>query len=124
MKIIPRFYHAVLDYVTGLLLLLAPNLLGFAHIGGTAAWVPRIVGLMVLGQAMMTDYELGLFKALPISMHLMADYVVGLFLIGAPWFFGFSELRVPTITHVVVGILVLGSTAMTQPAGRPRKVMA
>jgi hypothetical protein len=47
MKIIPKFYHGVLDYLSGLLLLGAPNLLGFGHAGGTAAWIPRIVGLLI-----------------------------------------------------------------------------
>lgn len=124
MKMIPRFYHAVADYLCGVLLLLAPNLLGFADVGGAAVWVPRIVGLLILGQAMVTDYELGLMKLMPIAMHLMNDHVVGAFLLAAPWLFRFSALRVPTLTLTVVGLLVLGLTAMTQPAGRPRKVMA
>jgi uncharacterized membrane protein YtjA (UPF0391 family) len=124
MKMIPRFYHAVLDYVVGLILLLSPNLLGFSDVGGATAWVPRILGLIILLQAMMTDYELGVIKAVPIRVHLMTDYFVGLFVIGAPWFFGFSKLRVPMMTHLIVGLLVLASTAMTQPVGRPRKLMA
>jgi hypothetical protein len=124
MKMIPKFFHAVADYLCGALLLLAPNLLGFADLGGAAAWVPRIVGLLVLGQAMMTDYELGLMKIIPIGTHLMADYLVGAFLLAAPWFFGFSAVRVPTVTLTVVGLLVLGLTAMTQPLGRQRKVLA
>ena len=125
MKIIPRFFHAVSDYLVGLLLLAAPNLLGFAEAGGAAVWIPRVVGLMILLQALMTDYELGLVKMLPIAMHLMADYAVGLFLLASPWLFGFSDRsRDATITVIVVGILVLGVTMMTEPRGRPRKVLA
>lgn len=37
MKIIARFFHGVADYLTGLLLLLAPNLLSFAGAPGAAA---------------------------------------------------------------------------------------
>jgi hypothetical protein len=124
MKMIPRFYHAVLDYFVGLVLVLSPNLLGFADVGGAIPWIPRILGFMILLQAMMTDYELGVIKAVPIGIHLTTDYVMGLFIIGAPWFFGFSKLRVPTMTHLIVGLLVLALTAMTQPVGRPRKLMA
>ena len=124
MKIIPRFFHGVADYVTGVFLLLAPNLLGFADLPGAAVWVTRIVGIMILGQAMMTDYELGLIKMIPIAMHLMTDYVVGVLLIAAPWVFGFSGVRVAVMTLTVVGLLVLGMTAMTEPRGRPRKIMA
>src|SRR3954468_8637591 len=71
MKMIPKFYHGVLDYISGLLLLAAPNLLGFAEIGGVTAWLPRIVGVMILLQGLMTDYELGLMKVIPIAIHLM-----------------------------------------------------
>ena len=125
MKIIPKFFHGVLDYVTGLLLLLAPILFGFSDVGGAAVWVMRLVGVMILLQALTTDYELGLLKTIPIRMHLMMDYVVGAFMLVAPWLFGFSNVsRTATVLSLVVGILVLGLTAMTQPRGRPREVLA
>ena len=123
MKLIPRFYHAILDYSVGLVLLLAPNILGFSD-AGAATWVPRIVGMMLLLQAIMTDYELGLLKMIPFAMHLMSDYVAAAFLILAPSIFDFGTVRTITITLVVIGLLVLGVTAMTQPRGRPRKVFA
>jgi hypothetical protein len=124
MKIIPKFYHGVLDYMSGLLLLAAPNLLGFAEIGGATAWVPRIVGLVILGQALMTDYELGVMKFIPISMHLMADYVVGALLLVAPFVFGISRRSLTaTILLVVMALVALGAAAMTQPRGRLREVM-
>jgi hypothetical protein len=125
MKIIPRFFHGVLDYMTGLLLLLAPNLLGFAHAGGPAVWIPRIIGLMILLQAMMTDYELGVMKMIPIRMHLMNDCVVAAFLVVSPWLFGFSgRFSTATIALVIAGFLVAGTTLMTETRGRPRNVMA
>jgi hypothetical protein len=125
MKIIPRFFHGVLDYMTGLLLLLSPNLLGFSEAGGAAVWVPRIAGLIILLQAMTTDYELGVIKMIPIKTHLMADYVLAAFLLVSPWLFGFSDRsQMATIMVVIAGCLVGGTTLMTQPVGRPRKVMA
>jgi SPW repeat len=125
MKIIPRFFHGVLDYMTGLLLVMAPNLLGFAHAGGAVVWVPRIAGLMILLQALTTDYELGVMKMVPIKMHLMTDYLVAIFLVVSPWLFGFSNRSaMATVMLVLAGFLVGGTTLMTEPRGRPRKVMA
>jgi hypothetical protein len=124
MKIIPRFFHGIADYASGLLLLMGPNLFGFDSIGGGAAWVPRSVGILILLQAMTTDYELGLMKIIPISMHLTTDYLVGAVLLVAPWFFGFAVHRAATILLTVTGLMVLGLTAMTEPKGRPRNVMA
>ena len=123
MKIIPKFYHGVLDYMSALLLLAAPNLLGFAEIGGATAWVPRIVGLMILLQALMTDYELGLMKIIPISMHLMADYVIGVFLLVAPFLFGISSRSTSaTVLLVMMAIIAFAAAFMTQPRGRPREI--
>jgi hypothetical protein len=119
MKIVTRFFHGISDYTTGLLLLGAPNLFGFAETQGAAVWVPRIIGLMILLQATMTDYELGFIKIIPIAVHLMADYVAGLFLVAAPWLFGFSGLRTATLLLVVAGLLIMGLTWMTEPRGRP-----
>jgi hypothetical protein len=123
MKIIPKFYHGVLDYLSGLLLLAAPNLFGFAEIGGATVWVPRIVGIMILLQALMTDYELGVMKIVPISMHLMMDYVIGAFLFVAPFVFGISvRSMVATVLLIVVALVAIGGAAMTEPRGRPRDV--
>jgi hypothetical protein len=43
MRFIPTRTHGVIDYLTGLLLLVAPYIFGFAD-GGAAQWVPMILG--------------------------------------------------------------------------------
>ena len=47
MRIISTRIHGIIDYLTGLLLIVAPWLFGFAN-GGAAQWVP-VLGLAVLG---------------------------------------------------------------------------
>jgi hypothetical protein len=117
MKIIPTFVHGVLDYIMGIALLLAPNLFGFADVGGAAVMVPRIVGVVILLQSIMTAYELGVVKVLPMKVHLMNDYVVSIFLAVSPWLFGFADNRTNVwLPHVVVGIAILGTTLMTKTA--------
>lgn len=112
--------HGALDYIVGLALLFAPNLFGFAEHGGAAVMVPRIVGIITLVQSIMTRYELGLVKVLPMRMHLMDDYIVGAFLAASPWIFRFYDpanqrLWVP---HLVVGLAILVVTAMTEKEPR------
>jgi hypothetical protein len=88
-------------------------------------WIPRIVGWMILLQALMTDYELGVIKAIPMRMHLMADYIVAAFLVISPWLFGFGDrFVVPTATLVVAGFWVGVTTLMTAPRGGHREVTA
>ncbi|HVF70482.1 MAG TPA: hypothetical protein VM940_02640 [Chthoniobacterales bacterium] len=125
MKIIPKFYHGVLDYLSGLLLLAGPNLLGFADLGGATVWVPRIFGLIILLQALMTDYELGLIKVIPITLHLMADYLLSAFLLLAPFLLGISGRSITaTMLLVVMAIVGFAAALMTEPRGRPREMMS
>lgn len=115
MKIISSYAHGVLDYIVGIALLLAPNIFGFNEVGGAAVLVPRILGVIILLQAVMTRYELGLAKVIPFHLHLIMDYVIGLFLAASPWLFGFSNLpNNAWVPHVVVGIFIFLSTLMTR----------
>ncbi len=119
MKPIPTFLHGVADYVGGLALLLAPNLFGFADVGGAAVLVPRVLGVVILLQSVATRYELGLLKLLPMRMHLMNDYAASLFLAASPWLFGFNdEPRNAWLPHVMVGIGVFVLTLLTQTEPR------
>lgn len=114
--------HGLLDYPIGLALLFAPNIFGFADVGGAAVWVPRLVGIITLVQSVFTRYELGLVKLLPMRMHLITDYVVGIFLAVSPWLFGFYNELVQRVwlPHLVVGLAIILITAMTEKY--PRQV--
>jgi hypothetical protein len=57
----------------GLILIAAPWVLDFAD-GGAKQWVPIIIGVLVIGQSLMTDYELGVVKALPMGTQTQPDY--------------------------------------------------
>jgi hypothetical protein len=119
-KTITTKVHGMVDYPGGLLLLLAPNLFGFADAEGAAVWAPRILGLLVLVQSIFTQYELGLIKVVPMRMHLMFDYFAGAVLAASPWLFGFYDpanqrMWVP---HLIAGILVLLLTSLTEKEPR------
>src|SRR4051794_35929285 len=119
MKIIPKFYHGVVDYLSGLLLLLTPNLFGFAEMSGAVVWLPRIAGMVILLQGLMTNYELGVMKIIPMAMHLMANYLIGAFLIVSPFVFGISSRSMTaTIVLLLMGVTGLLAAAITEPRGR------
>ena len=102
--------HGYIDYAMGILLIAAPWILGFAD-GSAAQWVPVVLGIVMLGQAVMTDYELGLARMIPFSAHLMMDYGLGIFLAASPWIFGFAgNVFWP---HLILGIAEVGVAAMT-----------
>jgi hypothetical protein len=122
MKIIPTRVHGILDYAVGLILLFAPNIFGFADVQGPAVWVPRVIAILALLQSLMTRYELGLVKVLPMRMHLAVDYVAGLLLAASPWLFRFydpANQRLWT-PHLIAGVAIFLVTLMTEKEPRAR----
>lgn len=106
----------MLDYGVGALLIVVPYLLGFAD-GTAAQWVPQALGLLAIGGALLTDYELGAVRVIPMPLHLGIDIASGALLALSPWLFGFSD-RV-LWPHLVLGIMEIGAglTTRTVPEG-------
>lgn len=110
MRFLPTKVHAALDYAGGLLLIAVPMF--WIGEGGAAVWVPIVIGVVVLMQSLMTDYELSAVNAIPVPVHLGMDALAGVVLIASPWVFGFSETV--WIPHVIVGILEIGGALVTE----------
>lgn len=111
MQFIPTRIHGMLDYGAGLLLIVAPWLFGFAD-GGAETWIPVILGISTIGYSLLTDYELGIARVIPMATHLMLDIASGLVLAVSPWVFGFADdVWVP---HVILGLLEIGAGLMTR----------
>lgn len=110
MRFIPTKAHAAVDYLTGILLIVVP--LYFVGQAGAAAWVPILIGCLILGQSVLTDYELSLANLIPMRFHLLMDGLAGALLAVSPWLFGFSEIA--WIPHVVVGLFEIGAAMTTE----------
>lgn len=123
MRFISTRFHGVLDYTVGVVLIVAPWILGFAR-GGAETWVPVILGVLIILYSLMTDYELGAVKAIRMPTHLWFDGLVGLFLALSPWLFGFSNYVWGP--HVIIGILGIAAALFTSKVPswgrRPRQV--
>jgi len=63
-------------------------------ISATRRWrlsSPRIDGVAGAYYSLITDYEVGAFKVLPVPAHLAFDAAKGAFLVSSPWLFGFAR---------------------------------
>jgi hypothetical protein len=123
MRVIPTRVHGIVDYLMGIVLIIAPWVFDFAD-GGPEQWIPVILGAGTIVYSLMTNYELGVMKVLPMSTHLAIDLVAGILLAASPWLFGFSdEVFWP---HLILGILEIGAALMTQtrPAYDDRDTVA
>lgn len=107
-RFLPTRVHGVLDYVVGIALLLAPNIFQFNHVGGAAVFIPRLLGAVLIAYSLLTRYEWGLIKVVPMTYHLMIDFAAAVFLAASPFLFGFVKDR-PNgwLPHVAVGIAVI-----------------
>ena len=103
--------HAIIDYVTGALLIIAPYLFGFAT-GGIEQWLPQVLGALTIVMSLMTRYELSVVKLIPLKVHLGVDVAGGLLLAVSPWLFGFADLI--WWPHLLVGLLEVVVPLMTR----------
>lgn len=113
---IPAFVHGMAEYVAGVLLVLAPFLFAFESDPATVLSV--VTGVVVLVVAGMTRGPTGLAKHIPVSLHVVFDYLLAVFLIASPYVFGFSDERAPTALFLGLGVAHLLLTIATRFIGR------
>lgn len=116
-KTIPTLIHGLLDYLVALVLFAGPHVLGFASAGGPAVAVPWVAGGLILLLALITAYEPGVCKVLPMRAHLAVDYVLGGCLLLAPWILGLANgPRAVWSLPVVVGGFIVLTAVVSQSA--------
>lgn len=115
--------HGTMDYVIGIVLILAPFLFGFAT-GGAEMWVPVIIGAAVIVYSLMTAYERGVSPIISMRSHLWMDGIGGAVLALSPWLFGFAHIVY--LPHLIVGIVEVLTALMTEtvPQKTPRRAPA
>ena len=91
LRVIPTGVHGVLDYLASGINLIIPGLLGLHEEAPWAALVLRIDGEAGASYSLVTDYELGAFKVLPMPAHLAFDAAKGAFMASSAWLLGFAE---------------------------------
>ncbi len=88
-RIVPTRVHGLLDYAASGLNLLAPTLLGLEG-SSPAALAPRLAGAAGAAYGLITAYELGAVRLLPMRAHLALDAIKGALLASSPWLFGYA----------------------------------
>ncbi len=109
---ISRFLHGAIEYVAGVLLIAAPFVFGFESSAAVALSV--VAGVVVIAVAASTEGPSSLIDSLPISVHLLLDFVLATVLIASPFLFGFSGESSPTAFFIVLGVLHLLVTIGTR----------
>ena len=125
LRVIPTKVHGAVDLATGPALLAAPTLLRMNGNRG-ATIPPRAVGAAAIVSALLTDYEFGLKRLLPMRTHLALDAAGGLALSATPLLTRASRNGVRHwLPHAVIGAneIFLALTTKQRPP-RARRLRA
>ena len=123
MRFIPTRLHAPLDYIVGAALIAAPWIFQFSeHTAATV--IPVVLGIGLIAYSLFTDYELGVWRVFPMSVHNLYDIAAGALLAALPWICGFADETANVwAPHLVVGLaaIFLGLTTKQQAGYRDRR---
>lgn len=82
-KLFSTRLHGVLDYLSVVALFLVPRLMNWDE---RLVQIGTVAAIAVLLNGLLTRYELGLFKAIPMRAHLAVDLLLGLAFLGMAFF--------------------------------------
>jgi hypothetical protein len=109
---ISLFVHGVVEYAAAVLFIAAPFLFDFDSDAATAASI--VLGVAILVVTATTEAPTGLTRVLPVTIHVALDVVTVVFLIAAPFLFGFNDEGAPTAFFIVMGVVHLLVTIATR----------
>ena len=111
MRFLPTRLHGAIDYLWGVVLLVSPFALGFAGPARVIAW---IFGAGAILYSLVTDYELGLVRVVPVPLHLGLDALAGGLLALSPLAFGLTGA--PAWLFGCFGIFAVLASLVTRQA--------
>lgn len=119
LHIIPTRFHGILDYVLAVTIISMPNIVGFDHMKGPIVLVPFAVGSIIGIINLLTKHEVGIFKLIPMPLHLFVDFICGVVLMATPFYFKLTDYT-PHIwaPHIILGgvQILVALITMTRPA--------
>lgn len=112
-KVISTRAHGVIDYAFGSLLVFLPKILNFS--GETETYLPMTVGMIIMGTTLLTDFEAGALKKIPIRTHLRLDMTSGALLALSPWLFHLESYALWPLLTLGSGFAAIALLTQLQP---------
>jgi hypothetical protein len=111
-RIITPRVHGLLDYMSAIVLILAPSVLEFNEVSPYAYWLSVIAGVILILYSLMTDYDFSIGMLIPLKTHLVIDFSAGVLFILWPFIFDFTGLALAY--YLVMGFGILLVVGLTQ----------
>jgi hypothetical protein len=118
MRFIDSKTHGFIDYIMSLFIAASPWTLDYGH-GGMETWIPLATGIAGILYSLITDYEPGLSRILPMRTHLNIDLAAGILLLVSPWLFNFKD--VVWQPHFLFGIIIICVSLFTKKQVTPSR---
>jgi hypothetical protein len=113
MRFVPSLVHGVADYVSGAAILAVPVIVQEPE---PARHVMMIIGTLILLNAVLTNYELGILPVILLRLHLRIEAVFSVLMIVLPFIVTLS-LSMAVMTRVF-GVMFLVLAASTVLSGK------
>ncbi len=104
MKVISPRIHGYLDFLTVVIFLLAPTLLGLSQLSAILAYGLAVVHLIV---TLASDFPFGVVKLIPFTIHGWIERMVGPLLIAVPFILNFADEEAARNFYIAMGIIII-----------------
>lgn len=121
MKIISARNHGYLDFLTVVIFLLAPTLLGLSEVPAMLAYGLAVVHLAV---TLVSGFPFGAIKLIPFTLQGWIERIVGPVLVAIPFILGFSDESLARNFYIAVGIIIIMVGLLTDYRGENRSIFA
>jgi len=120
MKVISACAHGYLDFLTVVIFLLAPTLLGLSQLPAMLAYSLAVVHLIV---TLTSDFPFGVVKLIPFTVHGWIEHLVGPSLIALPFIFGFANEDIARNFYIAMGVVIIVVGILTDYKGEIKSKM-
>lgn len=121
MKIISASFHAVIDYLFVLILIIAP--MAF-HLGDNVSTISYVFAAIHLVLTLLTNNTGGIIKVIPLRIHGVIDFLAGVVFLGLAFWFN-SKNDVPGYYYfLVLGLICVIVFFLTNYGEKKNKVTA
>ena len=110
-RLLPWVVHEAIEYVAGVFFILAPFIFRFQDQPAFPVFIG--VGVLILVVAILSKGPAGVVDVLPTMFHALFDYLLGFFLVLAPFIFAFRNQTALTIS-IFLGVAHLVITLVTR----------
>ena len=101
--------HTYFDYGSAIIIATSPWVFFIDHVPMVIP-LSITIGLFIVVMSLLTAYEGGIIRVIPMQIHLFLDVVIGILFAISPWLLGFAHETHIFQLAVGIGIILIASS--------------